>query len=150
MYRASRDGWGADAFYSKCRDKVNTITVIKSTEGNVFGGYLDSSWQTNNILSDHAFLFFLKHDEQLTSSIKMRLKYAGPYAAFNGANCYGFGQKLLGRFNLIIFSNANSNMKSYIIFDGQNENISNNFSTHMNAQKMKFQAAEIEVFELMS
>ena len=155
LYRASRDGWGLDAFLLKCKGKVNTITVIKSTEGNVFGGYLDSSWQISlNIASNHAFLFFLKHDEQLASSIKMSLTNAfgvGGYVAYATTAHYGFGCKKERKYDLHISSNANSNKKSFTSFGGIYDNLSNHSDpTHSDRKRRCFQAIEIEVFELMS
>jgi len=152
LYRASRDGWGLDAFLLKCKGKVNTITVIKSTEGNVFGGYLDSSWQISlNIASNHAFLFFLKHDEQLASSIKMSLRNAGGYVAYATTAHYGFGCKTFGIVDLNISSNANSNMDSFTNFGRKYEHLSNHSDpTYRDGKRRNFQAIEIEVFELMS
>jgi hypothetical protein len=39
IYRASQD-----AFHAKCDNKPNTFIIIKSTNGNVFGGYIEQSW----------------------------------------------------------------------------------------------------------
>jgi len=44
IYRASRDGFEASSFHSKCDKKANTLVIIKSTSGNVFGGYTEISW----------------------------------------------------------------------------------------------------------
>ena len=40
-YRASRDGFKANDFHRKCDDIANSITVIKVTSGNVFGGFTE-------------------------------------------------------------------------------------------------------------
>jgi len=151
LYRASRDGWGADAFLLKCKGKVNTITVIKSTEGNVFGGYLDSSWKkSERIVSSHAFLFFLKHNEQLTSSKKMSVKDSGYFAAFISSQTYGFGVSKGIGFDLNISSNANLSASSSTKFGNNYENLSNHSDpTHSNGFIRYFQAVEIEVFELI-
>ncbi len=44
VYRASRDGWCATDFHSKCDNNGATVTVIKSTGGYVLGGYADLPW----------------------------------------------------------------------------------------------------------
>jgi hypothetical protein len=44
IYRATQDGFEASQFHSKCDDKLNTLVVIKSENGNVFGGYTEQSW----------------------------------------------------------------------------------------------------------
>ena len=44
LYRASRDGWAASNFHSRCDNKGPTVTVIKS--GNyIFGGFTEENWQ---------------------------------------------------------------------------------------------------------
>ena len=40
LYRANWDGWDLPDFLSKSNKKIDTITVIEITEGNVFLGYL--------------------------------------------------------------------------------------------------------------
>jgi hypothetical protein len=48
IYRASRDGRTAHAFHSKCDNKAKTLTIIKSTYGDIFGGYTEQMWDTSN------------------------------------------------------------------------------------------------------
>ena len=43
LFRASRDGFSAATFHSKCDDKGPTITIVQSGD-NKFGGFTDSSW----------------------------------------------------------------------------------------------------------
>ena len=39
LYRGSVDGFGADDFHHICDGKANTLTIVKSDSGNVFGGF---------------------------------------------------------------------------------------------------------------
>ena len=39
LYRASRDGFGREDFYSKCNGRNDIICIIQSEQNNVFGGY---------------------------------------------------------------------------------------------------------------
>jgi hypothetical protein len=39
LYRATRDGFDASSFHSKCDGKANTVTIIKTDSNYVFGGY---------------------------------------------------------------------------------------------------------------
>jgi hypothetical protein len=59
LYRGSRDGFGAADFHAKCDDNDATVTIVKSTEGYVFGGYSDQSWESGYCYksSSRAFLF---------------------------------------------------------------------------------------------
>jgi len=43
LFRASRDGFAAENFHSKC-DKIKpTVTIVKS-KNNIFGGFTERSW----------------------------------------------------------------------------------------------------------
>ena len=44
IYQASRDGFREFDFHSKVDGIVNTLTVIKTTNGNIFGGFTSADW----------------------------------------------------------------------------------------------------------
>ena len=45
LFRGSRDGiFTNDLFHNKCVGKGKTITLIKSSNGNIFGGYASEPW----------------------------------------------------------------------------------------------------------
>ena len=39
--RGSVDGFKAQTFIDRCNNKGKTVTIVKSTNGKVFGGYTD-------------------------------------------------------------------------------------------------------------
>jgi hypothetical protein len=39
LYRGSRDGFGASKFHEKCDNESNTLTLIETTKGFIFGGF---------------------------------------------------------------------------------------------------------------
>lgn len=45
LYRASRDGFAAECFHSRCDNKGPTLTIVKSGK-NVFGGFTEQSWKS--------------------------------------------------------------------------------------------------------
>ena len=45
LFQASRDGFAAEAFHSKCDDKGPTVTIVKSGEY-IFGGFTEVSWKS--------------------------------------------------------------------------------------------------------
>jgi len=55
IYRASQDGFESKSFHAKCDDKPNTLVMIKSTNGNVFGGFTGESWGVFSIFSSDSF-----------------------------------------------------------------------------------------------
>ena len=46
LFRSSRDGTTAAAFHSRCDERGPTLTLIKDTAGNVFGGYTSLHWNS--------------------------------------------------------------------------------------------------------
>ena len=63
LHRTSKDGWAAADFHRLCDGKPNAVTVIKTTEGFIFGGFLDQPWHSDSsrgITSPKAFLFALR------------------------------------------------------------------------------------------
>ena len=45
IYRASRDGWSATNFHSRCDRKGQTVTVVRSNGNYIFGGYTEQHWE---------------------------------------------------------------------------------------------------------
>ena len=74
LYRASRDGFQAQDFHSRCDGKGATITVIKCSGGFVFGGYADVPWHSHGEYthSSQAFLFSL-HSPSGVGPVKLQL-----------------------------------------------------------------------------
>lgn len=44
MYKATKDGDSSKIFHSKCDNKKNTLTMVKTTKGQKFGGYTEQMW----------------------------------------------------------------------------------------------------------
>ena len=72
LYRGSRDGFEASYFHSRCDGLPNTLTIVKSTNGNIFGGYTTIPWESikydkdNGYMYDFcAFLFSLVNNENI-------------------------------------------------------------------------------------
>lgn len=61
VYRASRDGFGARAFHERCDGVPKTLTIVKTVNANIFGGFTLQPWnQTGEYISDkNAFIFSL-------------------------------------------------------------------------------------------
>jgi len=72
IYRASKDGFGANDFHLNCDKKQNTLVVIKSTSGNIFGGYTEQDWtNTDGYRNDpKAFIFSLVNKENKPIALK--------------------------------------------------------------------------------
>ena len=46
LYQGFRDGFRASDFHSRCDGKPNTLTIVKTSNGNIFGGYTIIPWQS--------------------------------------------------------------------------------------------------------
>ena len=61
LFRSSRDGATAAAFHRLCDRQGPTLTLIRDTDGNVFGGYAAVEWSSGvawtNFRDPAAFLF---------------------------------------------------------------------------------------------
>ena len=44
-WRASFHGWAASTFHSLCDNKGPTVTIVKDTNNNTFGGYTSIPWR---------------------------------------------------------------------------------------------------------
>jgi len=87
-YRATRDGFGATDFHSKCDSYQNSLVIIKSTNQNVFGGYTEQNWYgipKKAKIDQNAFLFSFinKHNT------KVFMKCKDPLNAIYAFNEYG-------------------------------------------------------------
>ncbi len=60
LFQASRDGFDNEVFHSKIDTVSATLTVIKSQNSNIFGGYTSANWTGEGYKYDStAFLFSL-------------------------------------------------------------------------------------------
>ena len=86
LYRSSRDGRNDSTFHDKCDGRGCTLTLIETTDGNVIGGYSNTSWRRTGGAYDSAtkaFLFALS-GSGISFPCKMKLKNPNDtYAIFN-------------------------------------------------------------------
>ena len=88
LYQSSRDGFNTTIFHSKCDDAAQTLTIIKSLNSNIFGGYTSANWsgKAEQKLDSTAFLFSLVNKYNV--SVKMNIT-VGNYAIYSNP-LYGF------------------------------------------------------------
>jgi hypothetical protein len=62
IYQATKDGFEASSFHKICNHQGPTLCVIKSENGNIFGGFTALSWTSNGNYRHHIenFIFSLK------------------------------------------------------------------------------------------
>ena len=149
LYRASRDGFQASNFHAKCDNQPRTLTIIKTTEGYIFGGYTAVAWDSSSgyKADPNAFIFSLVNVR--STPLLIPVKIDSVYSIVCG-DSYG---PVFGR--------------GHDIFIGKNANTETTSSSHLGhsydlklfsvgslqarsflAGSYKFQTSEIEVFQL--
>jgi len=68
IYSGSKHGFTHTDFHSKCDSVKKTVTIIKTIEGRIFGGYTEVEWSSvgGYKKDDNAFLFCFKNGEYKT------------------------------------------------------------------------------------
>lgn len=146
IYRASKDGFRAKDFHEKCDDTFNTLTIIKTTNLSVFGGYTRASWSKEEGFKEDedSFIFSLtnNHNKPLLipcTNFSEAIKCETEFGV-----CFGNG-------DLVISNASNLNIRSHsklTISYGDKEFFEKNSinpDTFL-AGSENFQTTEIEVF----
>ncbi|KAG0259769.1 hypothetical protein BG011_002380 [Mortierella polycephala] len=102
QYRATRDGFDAASFHLACDQRGPTLTVVRTDNGAVFGGFNSSSWSSHPSgvysTSRTNFLFTLKsRDCPTRENVLFSIKGNGNAAAYNKADygpTFGVGHDL--------------------------------------------------------
>ncbi|XP_044181235.1 uncharacterized protein LOC114975468 [Acropora millepora] len=104
-WRASLHGWAAKTFHSLCDKKGPTVTIVKDTNNNIFGGYTSISWQSLNqdVNDSKAFLFSLKNPTNNSSKLLQRHSSGSRYSVRH----YTGWCPLFGNGDLYIHGHAN-------------------------------------------
>lgn len=146
VYRGSRDGFRASDFHSKCDNRPNTLTIIQTTKGFVFGGYTSLSWyQTGQSYYDSdAFLFSLIN------------KFKKPFLCKSLYGSHAICCNLLygptfGNFDIQICDNSNACSNSYARINSGNYQPPsglNDLNGNYFCDGKNFQVKDIEVFQI--
>lgn len=149
LYRASRDGFQVDSFHKKCDGILNVLTVVKSSNGNVFGGYSDVAWDKSGVnkIDNNAFIFSLTNFSK--KAIKIECINGQPAIYCVSTNGPVFGCSSIG-YDLFISDNSNtggtsSSSLGYMYKHPDYEKGTNEANTFL-AGSNKFVVSEIEIF----
>ena len=148
LYRASRDGFKASSFHAKCDNQPSTLTIIKTTGGDIFGGYTAVAWDsTSGYKNDPKAFIFSLVNARSPSPRSFPVKNGYEYSICCAAAC---GPSFGGGHDIFISDNSNTTTQSY-------SNLGHSFNTpHLAydtteaksflAGSYNFQVSEIEVF----
>ena len=137
------------SFHSLVRGKSKTLTIYRSENSNVFGGYTDLSWDgSNNYRSDsNAFMFSLENKNNTSLLLRPSSSYYRDQAIYDGLDTLSS----FGSSDLRVCSNADillcssSNLGQSYSFN-QNKYGSNSAQTFL-AGSYNFYLNEIEVYQ---
>lgn len=148
VYRASRDGFGSRNFHQKCDQIRNTLTVIKSQNEDIFGGFTSETWSPipeadcifqpskGGIYKEDpiAFIFSLKNSQKHPKKFLATLPSRAIYCNVNRGPC--FGKEIITYKNPRIHKCKSTDLSHYRARDGFEPFYGNYY----------FFAQEIEVF----
>ena len=140
LYRASQNGFAAADFHKRCDGIKNTLIIIKSNNGYIFGGYTSAAWSSNNrfVKDTDSFIFSLLNSEKSP----FKAKCSNSEYAVCGSPFYG---PMFGKTDLRISSLSNKNNNSISYFGRV---FTNDLSKNILAGGFNFQTKEIEVYEI--
>jgi hypothetical protein len=169
LYRATRDGFSAADFHSKCDGYLNTLTIVKSSNGYVFGGFTTRSWIIINCssgcFSSDSSAFILSLRRNVTgfnaATHARRFNVTQTSYAIDSYDLYGptFGGS--SDFHVADMSNMNNNSYSKFgdsyqypsEFTAQSFNASNYLTGCTifddNNKQCHFSTVEVEVYKLL-
>jgi len=115
LYRASQDGFSASSFHTKCNNQGPTISIVESSNGNIFGGYHSVSWTSSNNYQNapQNFLFLIKAQKGVKLKLPCQMKANSNGSSYGSYDYYIYGPTWGGGHDLCIYGDCNSNNSSY-------------------------------------
>ena len=134
LFRATRDGTNNMHFHGKCDGIPNTISIIQTTKGYKFGGYIEKEWNiTDGWVNDDEKSFIVSLDSmKIYNGVKGKAKHCCCDNVGPQFNCFDLG----------------INMFSYSNFYGLNCYAGMNLN-EINGGEEKFLPKEFEVFQII-
>jgi hypothetical protein len=148
LYRASRDGFKASDFHSRCDGKPKTLTLIKvANKPFVFGGYASVCWsRSNQYKSDsNAFIFSLINKDNMPCKMKTTNPIKSICCQVDCGPIFGEGHEIY----VANHSNLDAESHSSLCQTYKNERfkVGSNEATSFLAGSYKFRISEIEVYK---
>jgi hypothetical protein len=149
LYRGTRDGFRSSNFHTKCDGQSNTLTVILTTQGYIFGGFSPIAWDSSSGYrpdkTRKSFLFSLKNPRNSEPKI---FPISNSQSSICCSSSYGpiFG----GGNDIYIGDNCDQGAHSGTRFGHSYTNDTGIAGNQVFAGQSNFQVKEIEVFSIDS
>ena len=137
IYKATRDGDKSEIFHTMCDSYQNTVVLIKTSKGRIFGGFTHEKWEGEDInkIDNRAFLFSV--DRQKVYTVQKNEEAIGCYK-LNGPDFCGW--------QIVVHDNFLSNKQCYTGEKGVNFNTEEDYE--LNGGEKYFGIDELEVFQV--
>ncbi|CAF3348644.1 unnamed protein product [Rotaria sp. Silwood2] len=147
IYKASRDGFDTNAFHSRCDNKGPTMTIVRSNNNYLFGGYTSVDWTSSAGIGykndTTAFLFTLTNPHNIPPTKYQIDPTKAATAVWYGSGCGPW----FGEYDLGLVANSNSNNSSYTQFPSSYIDTSGKGNNTFTGAR-NFITSDIEVFQL--
>ena len=141
LYKGTKDGDSREAFHKKCDNQGPNISIIESTDGQIFGGYTSKSWIINNsnfTPDPESFLFNINNKRKYPVSNNRGLFRDDGYICDFGGDSSAVFYEL--RINNNYFSNGG------MVDNGKGYNFTN---YELSGGKSSFKIKELEVYKVI-
>jgi hypothetical protein len=148
LYRGSRDGFKASNFHEKCDNQTNTLTLIETTKGFIFGGFTPIAWESGNGIykpdsSGRSFLFSLKNPRN--SEPRKFMLMSGRNAIY----CHSsYGPFFPGNEDMGVYDNCNTSTNNFTSLGGSYVNDTGIDGNLVFTGEQSFTVKEIEIFAI--
>ena len=146
IFRASRDGFSNQAFHQKCDQQGPTVVVAKSAGGHLFGGYTETSWDSNSNYKNcrEAFLFRLGGPGNIQPS-KHAIFQSHPHGIYCNA---GYAATFGGGHDLRIYPEGAAAKVAFIVGNTYQSGSPQGNFTHL-AEAQQAVVTDYEVFAVV-
>jgi hypothetical protein len=147
LYRGSRDGFASSQFHGKCDNVSNTITLIITTDGFIFGGFTPLAWDSSSQYkpdtSGKSFLFSIKNPHNIEAG-KIALKDSryGIYCSSSYGPVFGSG------YDIKVVDDCDKNTSSYTRLGVGYANNTGVGDSQFFTGQQNFTVKEIEIFAI--
>jgi len=143
LFRATKDGFSAYNFHTKCNNKGTTVVLVKSQMNHVFGGYTEIPWTSNGNYGNDAnsFIFLLRTSRKGDKPEKFMCKNTTYSVNHTGS----YGPTFGGGHDFYLCDNCNVQNSSYSNYGHSYGGSSDNSKL---AGAYNFLVDEFEVFQL--
>jgi hypothetical protein len=146
LYRGSRHGFRSSDFHERCDGWSNTVTVILTTKGFVFGGFTPISWDSSNSSkadnSLQSFVFSVKNPRNNPPQSFPLVNSS--CAIYCGSSC----GPTFGSYALHVTDEAHENTRSFTNLGKSYQNDTGLNGNQVLTGEQYFQVKEIEVFSI--